>query len=110
MKTQKQEEKSTKVEAKQKVAKPKKVTTVSIIRAVANVGAKDKKALATLAFKKLQELKITKNSKGFDVKEEKVLTLLNAMCRDINNEREGWWKATKIVETENLFKFEKKGQ
>jgi len=95
-------------EAKQKVDKPKKVTVVSVIRRMAQKGAKDKKTLANLAYLKLKEAGITKNSKGFDIREEKVLSLLNAMCRDINTERQGWWNKTKIVETETLFKFEEK--
>jgi len=95
---------------KQDVKKEKKVTVVSVIKPLAIVGGTDREEIAKKAYNKLKERGITKNSKGFDIREEKVLSLLTAMCRDINNEKKGWWSNYKIEEDERHFKFVVKAQ
>jgi hypothetical protein len=50
--------------------------------------------------------------KGKPVDNNRVLSQLNAMCRDITNNRgentkKGYWYRYKITDTEKLFKFEK---
>ena len=83
--------------------KPKQPTVVSVIKEFGPKGAKNRGALAEVVFKELQKRGIKNNSKGKEIKQEKVLSLISAMCRDIKAPRNGWWSTWEVVEKDDSF-------
>jgi len=89
------------------VAKPVKKeskTVVSVIKEMGITGAKDRAELAKKVFAKCKQIGLTKNSRGHEIREARVKTLISAMCRDIISERKGWWNTYKVVEDKTSFK------
>jgi len=94
------EEKAKKEEKKEK---PKAVTIASVFRDLATKSSKDRKDLASKIFAKLKEKGVTTNVRGKEITEDKVLSQVSAMLRDIKAERgkekqTGWWYKYEIVE------------
>ena len=80
------------------------MTVVSVIKELGAKGAKDRATLAELVYAELKKRGITTNTRGKQIIPSRVLTLLNAMCRDIKQPRKGWWSGYKVVEDDKSFK------
>lgn len=97
-------------EQKTTLTKPKEkaLTIASAFQELAIKGAKDKKVLATKIFTHLKNKGVEKNVRGKAITEEKVLTQINNMVRDIKQERgknkNGWWAKYTVISTETEFK------
>jgi len=98
------EKKAIKTEAK-KEAKPKKVTSASILWNIYVQGVKDRAEAVVKAVAEHKKRNITHNSKGKLVSEENLATLGNAIIRDVANAKKGHWATMKIVETDTQLKF-----
>lgn len=95
-------EEKPKVEAKP--VKNESKTVVSVIKELGANGAKDRAELAKKVMAKCVERGIRKNTRGHDIREARVKTLISAMCRDITSGRKGWWNTYKVVEDKTSFK------
>ena len=95
-------------EQKVKVDKPKAITIASVFKTIATVGTKDRKELATKIIANLKAKGVTKNVRGYEIKEDRVLQQISAMLRDINMERgkdkKSWWSQFTVSETEDELK------
>ena len=63
-----------------------------------------KKLIVEHVFKVLKRKGITHNSRGYLIKEENILRLLNCMLNDIKRERRGWWRNFKIEDNDHEVK------
>ncbi len=83
---------------------PQVPTIVSVFKTLATEGVKDRKEATTKIMAHFQKLKVTKNTKGKPITEERVSSLVNAILRDIKAERKGWWDTYSIVEDDKQLK------
>ena len=84
--------------------KAKKVTLVSVIKAVGVTGAKNKADLAKKVLEKCTKQGMTTNSKGHTITEKNVTSLVNAFVRDISIGRKGHWESLEVKQDENSIK------
>ncbi len=98
------DEKANKESKPVKEKKPTVPTVVSKIKDFGAEGAESREALAKKVFGFFEKAGIKVNSKGKELKEAKVLSLISAVVRDIKQPRNGWWSTFEVVETETEFK------
>jgi len=98
---QKKEKQETKTENKTP-------TIVSVFKALAETGVKDRAEAVQKILNHFKAKGITKNSKGRPIEEARVTALVNAILRDIKTERKGWWSTYKIEESDDELKIVKK--
>jgi len=103
MKNEKQKE-IKKEEKKVEEPKTPKTTVHYIKQELVSGKHKTRDDVAKTAFDKMKQAGLKTNTRGKELKAEKVLSLCNAMLRDINQERKGWWSTFKIVEDEKVIK------
>ena len=87
---------------------PKMLRIASVFQDIAKVGAPSRKVLAEKILAVFAEKGITKNVKGHEIREERVLQQISAMLRDIRMERGkakgSWWSKFSVEETDDLIK------
>jgi len=94
-----------KKEVKEKKEKaPAVPTVVSKIKEFGAEGVANREELAKKVFGFFSEAGITTNSKGKELKEAKVLSLISAVIRDIKAPRNGWWSTYEVTETDKELK------
>ena len=93
---------------KKKVETPKVLRIASVFQEQAQKGALDRKTLAGNILAVFKEKGITKNVRGHEIREERVLQQISAMLRDIRMERGktkgSWWSKFSVEETDDLIK------
>jgi len=86
-------------------AQPKVPTIVSLFKAHAEKGVKDRKELASKVMADFKSKNVTKNVKGKPLTPERVAAQIGAILYDIKKERKGWWSTYKIEEDEKTGAF-----
>ena len=85
---------------------PKVLRIASVFQEEAKKGASSRKVLAENILGVFKEKGITKNVRGHEIREERVLQQISAMIRDIRMERGkskgSWWSKFLVDETEDL--------
>ena len=71
-------------------------------------GHKDKESLATEIVQTLAKAGVVETKKKNKISKDLVLRQINAMSRDIRQDRKGWWKTFEVVDEKDSFKLVKK--
>jgi len=95
---------NTNVEQKAK-KEDKKITVVSVLKnELISAKHKDVANVSKQAFETLKQAGQTHNTRGKEIKLERVKSLCNAMLRDIKQKRNGWWSNFEAVQDEKVVK------
>jgi len=87
-----------------KEKKPQTPTVVSKIKEFGADGVENREELAKKVFNFFDRAGVKSNSKGKELKESKVLSLVSSVIRDIKAKRPGWWSTYEVTETETELK------
>jgi hypothetical protein len=75
----------------------KKLYTIAgVFKELAQKGAQDRKTLGQAIFKYISSKGQTKNVRGRVLTEDKCISQVSAVIRDINDARQGWWSTFKV--------------